>query len=53
MTNWFISDLHLDASSSGEQQVLLDFLARIKGRAEALYILGDFFEYWVGDQTQS
>ncbi|MEB4591780.1 UDP-2,3-diacylglucosamine diphosphatase [Candidatus Thiothrix sp. Deng01] len=51
MTNWFISDLHLDASSSGEQQVLLDFLARIKGRAEALYILGDFFEYWVGDDV--
>lgn len=51
MTNWFISDLHLDASSSGAQQVLLDFLARINGRAEALYILGDFFEYWVGDDV--
>lgn len=51
MTSWFISDLHLDAARPGITHVLLDFLAEIEGRAEALYILGDFFEYWVGDDV--
>lgn len=49
MTTLFISDLHLDASKPeiGEQ-----FLGLLKGEAteaEALYILGDLFESWVGD----
>lgn len=51
MTSWFISDLHLDVSSSGISCRLLAFLADIEGRADALYILGDFFEYWVGDDA--
>lgn len=51
MTSWFISDLHLDVSSSGISCRLLAFLADIEGKADALYILGDFFEYWVGDDA--
>jgi UDP-2,3-diacylglucosamine hydrolase len=51
MTTWFIADLHLDASRPGITQQLLDFLASVQGRADALYILGDFFEYWVGDDA--
>jgi UDP-2,3-diacylglucosamine hydrolase len=31
--------------------LLRDFLQQLGGRAEALYILGDFFEYWVGDDA--
>jgi UDP-2,3-diacylglucosamine hydrolase len=51
MTTWFISDLHLDASRPGITALLLDFLSERQGDAAALYILGDFFEYWVGDDA--
>jgi UDP-2,3-diacylglucosamine hydrolase len=51
MRSWFISDLHLDASHPGMTRLLLDFLRQLEGRAAALYILGDFFEYWVGDDA--
>lgn len=51
MTTWFISDLHLDAALDGINRLLLDFLHSLEGRAAALYILGDLFEYWVGDDV--
>ncbi|HHL18718.1 MAG TPA: UDP-2,3-diacylglucosamine diphosphatase [Thiothrix sp.] len=46
---WFISDLHLDPSRPQLFTVLLDFLDHIEPQADALYILGDLFEFWVGD----
>ncbi len=49
MKTWFISDLHLDDSRPHITQAFFDFLANIKGDAEALYILGDLFEAWIGD----
>ena len=49
MTTLFISDLHLDASRQGITDLFLKFLREDAARAEALYILGDFFEAWVGD----
>jgi UDP-2,3-diacylglucosamine hydrolase len=51
MTTWFISDLHLDAGHPTMMGLLLDFLRQVQGRADALYILGDLFEYWVGDDA--
>lgn len=45
----FISDLHLTAERPRTNQQFFDFLSRIAPAAEALYILGDLFEYWVGD----
>lgn len=51
MATWFISDLHLDAAQPDVITLLLDFLRHIGGDAEALYILGDLFEYWVGDDA--
>lgn len=45
----FISDLHLDASRPQATELFLDFLRRNAGRADALYILGDLFEAWIGD----
>ena len=51
VTTLFISDLHIDASSpaiAGQFVHLLDGEAR---SAEALYILGDLFESWVGDDA--
>jgi UDP-2,3-diacylglucosamine hydrolase len=45
----FISDLHL-TDDRPELGVLFDhFITRIAPRSQRLYILGDFFEYWVND----
>lgn len=45
----FIADLHLTPDHPGVVQGFLDYLRGRAMQAEALYILGDFFEYWVGD----
>jgi UDP-2,3-diacylglucosamine hydrolase len=45
----FISDLHLDASEPAAGAQFIDFLATRAGTADALYILGDLFDSWVGD----
>lgn len=49
MTTLFISDLHLQASRPEIGRQFLAFLAEEAARADALYILGDLFETWVGD----
>lgn len=49
MTTLFIADLHLD---DNRPAVTARFAALCQGRArdaEALYIMGDLFEYWLGD----
>lgn len=46
----FISDLHLHASRPAVTALFLDFLHAAHD-AQALYILGDFFEYWLGDEA--
>ena len=49
----FISDLHLDAKRPQITALFLDFLAQRAARADALYILGDLFEAWIGDDDDS
>lgn len=49
MNTLFISDLHLDASRPEVTELFLQFLAGEARDAEALYILGDLFEAWLGD----
>lgn len=53
MATWFISDLHLEPARPASTHLLLSFLQAIRGQAEALYILGDLFEYWIGDDFLS
>ena len=53
MTTYFISDLHLDDAQPGATARFLDFMAHRAPEASALYILGDLFEYWVGDDFSS
>jgi UDP-2,3-diacylglucosamine hydrolase len=53
MTTLFISDLHLDPSRPAITDLFLDFLRGEARQAEALYILGDLFEAWIGDDTPS
>jgi len=45
----FISDLHLDESRPAIVAQFERFLASTAPGADALYILGDLLEYWVGD----
>ena len=51
---WFISDLHLDPSRPHLFTLLHELLDTIEvhakdKKADALYILGDLFEFWIGD----
>jgi len=45
----FVSDLHLGAEYPQATAQFLEFLAQRAAHAEALYILGDLFEAWIGD----
>ncbi len=49
MTTLFVSDLHLDASRPAITRLFFEFLAGEAAEADALYILGDLFEAWIGD----
>ena len=47
--HYFISDLHLDASQPQIRDAFVNFLQNQLVDAASLYILGDFFEVWLGD----
>lgn len=49
----FISDLHLDPDRPGITGLFLDLLHGAARQAEALYILGDLFEVWIGDDDNT
>ncbi|HEY5809132.1 MAG TPA: UDP-2,3-diacylglucosamine diphosphatase [Povalibacter sp.] len=49
MATLFISDLHLDGSRPDITGQFVEFLHREAATADALYILGDLFEAWIGD----
>jgi len=50
----FISDLHLTESRPDISKAFFDFLKKqVTEELDALYILGDFFEVWVGDDYQT
>lgn len=49
MTTLFISDLHLQPSRPDLLALFLSFIEQRANQADHLYILGDLFEYWIGD----
>ena len=49
----FISDLHLDPESPAITRTFLRFLETRAAGCKALYILGDLFEVWVGDDDRN
>jgi len=49
----FISDLHLQEEAPHITAKFLDFMKNRAPQADALYILGDFFEVWIGDDDNS
>ena len=48
-----ISDLHLQEERPDITRAFLDLLAGRARSAESLYILGDFFEAWIGDDAMT
>jgi UDP-2,3-diacylglucosamine hydrolase len=52
MARLFVSDVHLDGAAPQATEQFLRFLGDEAAQAQALYILGDLFEAWVGDDDQ-
>jgi UDP-2,3-diacylglucosamine hydrolase len=53
VTTLFISDLHLEESRPDITGAFLSFLDEKAMGVEQLYILGDFFEAWIGDDERT
>lgn len=51
MSTAFISDLHLAAKAPDISKRFQDYLVNDLSGVETLYILGDLFEYWIGDDA--
>ena len=49
MSTLFISDLHLSQDREDITQAFYKFLDNQAKNAQKLYILGDFFDHWIGD----
>jgi len=50
---YFISDLHLSEDRPDIIRAFLDFMQQQASQADALYILGDLFEFWIGDDDKT
>ncbi|QDP01833.1 UDP-2,3-diacylglucosamine diphosphatase [Thalassotalea sp. PS06] len=48
---YFIADLHLSDERADISACFFEFLKNTASKADQLYILGDLFEYWVGDDN--
>jgi UDP-2,3-diacylglucosamine hydrolase len=53
MSHHFISDLHLSEDTPALCQLFVESLQQWQGQIDSLFILGDLFEYWVGDDDDS
>jgi UDP-2,3-diacylglucosamine hydrolase len=53
MKTVFISDLHLASDLPRVSQGFLALMQKLQGQCAALYVLGDLFEVWVGDDNLS
>ncbi|MGQ0287303.1 UDP-2,3-diacylglucosamine diphosphatase [Pasteurellaceae bacterium 22721_9_1] len=49
----FIADLHLSENRPDLTALFVDFIQHIAPQAERLYILGDLFDFWIGDDEDS
>jgi UDP-2,3-diacylglucosamine hydrolase len=53
MTTLFISDLHLSNERPEKLAMFYEFIAGPAKQVESVYMLGDLFEYWVGDDDNT
>lgn len=51
MAALFVSDLHLDGARPATVELFIGFVEGRARRSESLYILGDLFEAWIGDDA--
>lgn len=49
----FISDLHLSPETFNNNQLFYGLIKKWQIEVDALYILGDFFDYWLGDDDDN
>jgi len=52
MTTYLISDLHLCEEATDSAALFFRFMQERASKAQALYVLGDLFEAWVGDDDE-
>ncbi|AYA64940.1 UDP-2,3-diacylglucosamine diphosphatase [Alteromonas sp. RKMC-009] len=50
---YFIADIHLSEDRPDITQCLMTFLENEAPQADALYVLGDLFEVWIGDDNKT
>ena len=48
----FISDLHLEPIENNRLETFYNLLSKANDDFDALYIIGDLFEYWIGDDDE-
>ncbi len=53
MATYFISDIHLEDRHPQITDNFLRFMDAMAPQADALYVLGDLFEVWIGDDIRS
>lgn len=53
MTYYFIADLHLNENQPEITNLFLQFMQEKAPLAQAVYILGDLFDFWIGDDEES
>ncbi|MCG9596985.1 UDP-2,3-diacylglucosamine diphosphatase [Vibrio sp. Isolate25] len=53
MTTLFIADLHLSPTTPDITDCFIRFMREEAIHADALYVLGDLFEFWIGDDDSS
>ncbi len=50
---YFIADLHLSENHPELTALFIDFMQNQAPQAESIYILGDLFDFWIGDDEKS
>ena len=53
MRSYFVSDIHLSNKNKALSDAFINFLNEIKESCSQLFILGDLFEIWIGDDDDS
>ena len=48
MRTIFLADAHLDSPTARDYLLLVEFLEQLRGETEALFIMGDLFDFWLG-----
>jgi UDP-2,3-diacylglucosamine hydrolase len=49
----FISDLHLSDKTPEHNKIFLNLMTKWQNELDALYVLGDFFDFWCGDDDDN